>query len=100
MKTLNKLVEAAPSIHERYQAFQQSLFEEGPLSERERKLVTLAAAMALNNPILLRTFVVEAKQAGLENEEIGHVSALVDLLRIEAQHASDEVPVKRARTCC
>lgn len=106
MQTNNKLIAASPELQEKYEGYLRSIFNEGPLTERERILVGLTAALTLKNESLTRTFVFNAKEVNVENGEIGHVSAIVDALRLEAIHAVEEVataaaaPAKRARTCC
>jgi alkylhydroperoxidase/carboxymuconolactone decarboxylase family protein YurZ len=47
------------------------------LSEREQALIALSAAIALNNGNLVKQAVISAKEAGINNDEIGLISEVV-----------------------
>jgi alkylhydroperoxidase/carboxymuconolactone decarboxylase family protein YurZ len=71
----------SPTLSDRFTAFADEALEGGVLSERERALVVLAAAVALEDAPTVKQAVVAAKQAGVVNDEIGHVSATVVAVR-------------------
>ena len=64
-----RLIQLAPEIHERYQSYFRSVFDEGPLDERSRAVVAVAAALTIGNQGAVQTFATAAKLAGLTNEE-------------------------------
>lgn len=101
--TATKLLQLAPQIHERYHAYVESILEEGPLDEKSRALAALAAAITLGKQASIQSFLTSAKQQGVTNEEIGHIAALVDLVRIDAHQqplAEPAAPRPAAKSCC
>jgi hypothetical protein len=48
-----------------------------PVTTREQALVSLALAISANDTELVRRHILQAKQSGVTNEEIGQVTALV-----------------------
>jgi alkylhydroperoxidase/carboxymuconolactone decarboxylase family protein YurZ len=51
------------------------------LSDRERALSVLAVAVALEDNNAIKQTIVAAKQAGVTNDEIGHISSIVIAMR-------------------
>lgn len=106
----NGLVQLAPSLAESYQAFCATVLDGGTLSPEARAAAALAAAIAFNRSDVVRSFLAAAKQAGLSNEDVGQVAAIVDVLRIESHHQvsggavqSERVHVhehKKSKSCC
>jgi alkylhydroperoxidase/carboxymuconolactone decarboxylase family protein YurZ len=104
MSTPTRLSQLAPQIHQRYQEYFNLVFDEGPLDERGRAIAALAVALVLGNQATLQAFLLAAKQVGITNEDFGHMAAIADLVRIEAQQrANDTVaqtPAKKTTACC
>jgi alkylhydroperoxidase/carboxymuconolactone decarboxylase family protein YurZ len=61
--------------------FASLALENRSLTDRERTLTVLAAAIALEDTASIKPAIVAAKQAGVANEEIGHVSSIVIALQ-------------------
>ena len=103
--TPTRLIELAPQINQRYQEYFNLVFDEGPLDERCRALAALAAAIALGNQAAIQSFLTAAKQIGVTNEDLGHVAAIVDLVRLEAHQRKSDTVTTTAKTtssksCC
>lgn len=96
----SRLIDLSPAVRERYQAYFASIFDEGSLDERSRAVAALAAAMAMNNQNVIRSFLTAAKQVGLGNDDLGHVAAIVDLVRTEAHQRAFEIQPKASKSCC
>ena len=96
----------SPSLGERFTAFADEALEGGVLSERERALVVLAAAIALEDGQAVKQAIITAKQAGVVNDEIGHVSAAVVAVRglrvatLGLVNAPAAKPSTGQTTCC
>jgi len=71
----------APTFHDQFTTFANAALTGDLLSDRERALAVLTAALVLEDSTLVKHAVVCAKQVGLSNEEIGHASALVLAVR-------------------
>jgi alkylhydroperoxidase/carboxymuconolactone decarboxylase family protein YurZ len=99
-----RLIQLAPEIHERYQAYFRSVFDQGPLDERSRAVVAVTAALTIGNQGAVQTFATVAKQAGMTNEDLGHIAALVELVRLETPQraaAAEAAPARpAAKSCC
>jgi alkylhydroperoxidase/carboxymuconolactone decarboxylase family protein YurZ len=103
-----RLIDLAPELLESYQSFVTAVFDGGTLTPAARAAAALAAAVALNRPEVVRSFLAAAKQVGLTNEDIGHVAAIVDVVRIEThQGAAAAVTAtahnhqpKASKSCC
>lgn len=78
-----RLIELAPQIHERYRAYVSDVLDSGPLDRRACALVAATAAIVLGDPSTIRLFVAAAKEAGMTNEDLGHLAAIVDLVRLD-----------------
>jgi alkylhydroperoxidase/carboxymuconolactone decarboxylase family protein YurZ len=70
-----------PALSDQFSAFANEATTGGVLPERERIVATLAIALTLEDADAVKQVVMQAKQAGLSNEEIGQVSAIVVALR-------------------
>ncbi|MGG3957641.1 carboxymuconolactone decarboxylase family protein [Bhargavaea massiliensis] len=63
-------------LQQAFDTFFTEALEGGTLSERDRMVVILATALAMEDVNTLKNAVLTAKQLGLTNEEIGHISAI------------------------
>ncbi|MBA2873176.1 alkylhydroperoxidase/carboxymuconolactone decarboxylase family protein YurZ [Anoxybacillus calidus] len=68
-------------LQKEFDTFFTEALEGGVLSERDRILVILATALAMEDANTLKNAVLTAKQLGLTNEEIGHISAITVAMR-------------------
>jgi len=97
----NRLIDLSPTIKEHYETYFKAVFDGGVLDEKSRSAAALAAAMALNNQSVIRSFLTAAKQVGLTNDDLGQVAAIVDLVRTEAHQRAFEVQQPKAsKSCC
>lgn len=100
--TANRLIDMSPKLSESYQEFFNAVFDGGSLDPKARAVAALAAALTLGRQEIIRSFLAAAKQVGLENEDLGHVAAIVDVVRTEAHQRAVEGPVqpKASKSCC
>lgn len=70
-----------PELEKQFTAFAQDTVEGEILSDRERALAALAVVFTLEDTQAVKESIIEAKQAGVTNKEIGYVNALVIALR-------------------
>jgi alkylhydroperoxidase/carboxymuconolactone decarboxylase family protein YurZ len=95
-----------PALSEQFTEFANEATTGGVLGERERVIATLAVALTLEDADAVKQIVMQAKQAGFSNEEIGQVSAIVVALRGQriARLATAKAPVISLGTtqpnCC
>lgn len=71
-----RLGEDYPEFVEAYERFASVAHEAGPLSERERRLVKLAIAIASNSEGATHSHVRQALAAGLAPADLKHVAFL------------------------
>ncbi len=71
------MISLIPDLNKQFTAFATQALESEVLSDRERTLTVLAAAIALEDNNSVKQAIVAAKQMGISNEEIGNVSAIV-----------------------
>lgn len=71
------MIQLSASLHEMFSNFSQDALDNGPLSDRDRSIATLTAAVALDDQDTVRKAIVAAKQAGVSNEEIGQICSIV-----------------------
>ncbi len=71
-----RLTEQHPELVEAYERFASVAHESGPLSERERRLVKLALAIASNSEGATHSHVRQGLAAGLEVADMRHVAFL------------------------
>lgn len=83
LKTLNT------SLYAAYQQFLTQVFEAGSLDDKTKAAVSVAAALAFGNQETLSKVLPIAKEAGLTNDDIGHVAAIVDVTRLESQQVGE-----------
>jgi alkylhydroperoxidase/carboxymuconolactone decarboxylase family protein YurZ len=106
-----RLIELSPELSDSYQAFFTAVFDGGSLDPQCRATAALAAAMAMGRQDVIRSFLAAAKQVGLTNEDIGHVAAIIDVVRVEShqrvgeqQHTHHSAPAssapKASKSCC
>jgi len=104
-----QLIQLSPKVSEShatfsagYQSFLNAAFDDGALDPKTRAAVALAAALVVGREETVRSFLAAAKQAGLENEEIGQVAGIAEALMLGAQQHSGQAaaPAKKAKTCC
>lgn len=76
------------------------MLDEGLLDQKSRALAAVSAAMAIGNQNVIRSFLTAAKQVGVSNEELGHVAAIVDVVRTEVHQRGYEVQPKTSKSCC
>lgn len=70
-----------PELHEQFEQFAEDVLHTEILSERELALATLTTAFTLEDVDLVKQAIIEAKQVGVTNQEIGQISAVVISLR-------------------
>jgi len=68
-------------INDLFSAFVKNALYEGKLSDRDKAIVQLALSYAFEDIEGLREAIVDAKQLGITNQEIGHICALVIVSR-------------------
>jgi len=93
------------TLDQQFAVFADEVLEGDTLPERERAAAVLAIALTLEDPTAVRTATIGAKQAGLSNEEIGSISALVIAVRAQRINrlGSTEVVTVAAKpqaNCC
>lgn len=71
------------TLDQQFTEFANQVLEGDVLSERERAVAILATTFTLEDNAAVRTAIIGAKQAGLTNEEIGYVSAIVIAMRAQ-----------------
>ncbi|MFN2494373.1 MAG: carboxymuconolactone decarboxylase family protein [Pseudonocardiaceae bacterium] len=98
----NRLIDLSPQLSASYQDFFNAIFDGGSLDAKTRAVAALSAALMLGRQEIVRSFLAAAKQVGLENEDLGHVAAIVDIVRIEAHQRAVQAPVqpKVSKSCC
>lgn len=66
-----------PDIHQAYQAYGQAVHEKaGPLDEKTRWLVKIAASTSGQHPYALKTHIRKGLAAGLSEKEVEHAIIL------------------------
>lgn len=65
-----------PELAEAYERFASAAHEAGPLSERERRLVKLALALAAGSEGATHSHARQALEAGVGVEDVRHVALL------------------------
>jgi alkylhydroperoxidase/carboxymuconolactone decarboxylase family protein YurZ len=103
----SRLIDLNPALVDSYQAFVNAVFDGGTLDPAVTAAAALAAAIAFNRPESVRSYLATAKQAGLSNEDIGRVAAIVDVVRIESHqrpattgHTEHVHQPKASKSCC
>jgi hypothetical protein len=80
VRNFDLLLSPIPALQERLRALEAEIFSTGgPLEPRETALAALGAALATAHPDL-KDMLLWAKQQGLRNEEIAHVTAVAAFL--------------------
>jgi alkylhydroperoxidase/carboxymuconolactone decarboxylase family protein YurZ len=62
-----------------FSAYRDQVFEQGPLSERDRALVQLTAAVALRLSFCMEKLVKAAKKKGLSQEEVVQATLIASI---------------------
>jgi alkylhydroperoxidase/carboxymuconolactone decarboxylase family protein YurZ len=75
------MISLSPQLNKQFTAFANEALEHGALCDRERAIAILTAAIALENSDAVRQAIMTAKQVGISNEEIGHLTSVVVALR-------------------
>jgi alkylhydroperoxidase/carboxymuconolactone decarboxylase family protein YurZ len=75
------MISLTTDLNKQFTEFATQALQSRDLSERERALTVLAAAIALEDNNSVKQAIVAAKQIGVSNEEIGHISAIVIAMR-------------------
>lgn len=102
----NRLIDLNPELAASYQTFFNAVFDGGALEPRAKAAAALAASIALNRSDSVRSFLAAAKQAGLANEDIGQVAAIVDIVRTETHQRAATTSgehvhqPKASKSCC
>jgi 4-carboxymuconolactone decarboxylase len=77
-ENLDALIEAHPEIYEAYSQFGKAVHEKGgPLDERTRWLIKVAASAALGHPKAQLTHMIKAVDAGCAPAELEHAILLI-----------------------
>ncbi len=71
-----RLIERQPELMEAYERFGSAAHEAGALSDRERRLVKLALAIATHSEGATHSHVRAALAAGIEADDLRHVAYL------------------------
>ncbi|BAF58312.1 MAG: 4-carboxymuconolactone decarboxylase [Pelotomaculum sp.] len=72
--------EEAPHLWEKFMAYYSAVFEEGALSAREKALIALAVAHALQCPYCIEAYTQDALEKGSNQEQMTeavHVAAAI-----------------------
>jgi hypothetical protein len=69
-----------------------------PITSKEQALILLALAVTTNDPELVRQQVLSAKQDGITNEAIDHVTALVGSFSLKRISKITELSLDKAPT--
>jgi alkylhydroperoxidase/carboxymuconolactone decarboxylase family protein YurZ len=80
MDEFDVLLSGMPGIKDRFSELKDQVLWNGPLDARSRAVAVVAVTMALNHPTLSE-MLIWAKQAGMRNEEISHITAIAAVLR-------------------
>jgi alkylhydroperoxidase/carboxymuconolactone decarboxylase family protein YurZ len=107
----NRLIDLAPDLLASYQSFVAAVIDGGTLEPQARAAAALAVAITVNRPEAVRSYLAAAKQAGLSNEDIGQIAAIVDVIRLEthqkstagavpAVHEHVHTAPKASKSCC
>lgn len=71
---------ARESVLSGFMSYGHAIFDNGPLSDRERSLVALAAATALKSPECIAAHSSRARQAGATDDEVAQTVLIAGLL--------------------
>lgn len=66
-----------PELDKQFAQFAEDALHTEILDERELALATLATAFTLEDGDMVKQAIIEAKQVGITNQEIGQISAIV-----------------------
>lgn len=104
MTDFEMLLRETPAFQRRIAELLDSVLREGPLDTKSRGLAVLAVALATQHPAL-NEMLIWAKQQGVSNEEIGHLTAIAAALK--ATHfgaanglGNDQIPRTESAACC
>jgi alkylhydroperoxidase/carboxymuconolactone decarboxylase family protein YurZ len=75
------MISLTQDLNQQFTEFATKALESSNFSERERALVVIAVAIAMEDNNSVKQAVVAAKQMGVGNEEIGQISAMVIAMR-------------------
>jgi alkylhydroperoxidase/carboxymuconolactone decarboxylase family protein YurZ len=75
------MISLTPNLNSLFIEFAKNSLENITLSDRERVLSVLGVAITLEDNNSIKQAIVAAKQVGISNEEIGHISSLVIAMR-------------------
>jgi alkylhydroperoxidase/carboxymuconolactone decarboxylase family protein YurZ len=104
LNSSGRIIDLSPDLSASYKTFFASVFDGGSLDPKTRAATALAAAIALNNQDVVRSFIAAAKQAGLSNEDLGHIAAVVDVVHVESHQRALETQQqqqpKASKSCC
>ena len=68
-----------PGAASSFSAYRDNLFEQGPLSARDRALVQLTAAVALRLPFCIEKLAKNARKAGVTREEMVQATLIASI---------------------
>jgi alkylhydroperoxidase/carboxymuconolactone decarboxylase family protein YurZ len=71
------------TLDQQFAEFAEQVLEGDMLPDRERAIAILATTLTLEDNTAARNAIISAKQAGLTNDEIGYVSAIVIAMRAQ-----------------
>lgn len=70
VQTPVKVMAKRPGTLARFMAYHKTIFGDGPLTERERRLIAVAVGVARNSPKCIATHANAARKAGASEDEI------------------------------
>lgn len=80
LSNFGKIAEGSPELSEKFFAYYGAVFEEGALSKREKALIALAVAHAVQCPYCIDAYTKESLQQGSDVEQMTeavHVAAAI-----------------------
>ena len=70
LKKFGKISEFQPELGKKFFDYYGSVFEEGALTAREKSLIALAVAHAIQCPYCIDTYTVDTMEKGCDEEEL------------------------------
>ncbi|WP_165061075.1 MULTISPECIES: arsenosugar biosynthesis-associated peroxidase-like protein [unclassified Adlercreutzia] len=71
----------SPELWDKYMAYYGSVFQDGALTSREKSLIALAVAAAVQCPYCIDSYTNTCLQKGCSEEEIGEVFHVTNAIR-------------------
>jgi AhpD family alkylhydroperoxidase len=90
LRRLKALDEHAPDAMKAFWAFDEQVFTDGALSERDKQLIAVAVALTTQCPYCLELHVAAARKVGADDAQLAEVAVVAAAMRAGAAitHAS------------